>query len=377
MRAPLPEVCNAFKLAEEEKLMRKLTVNGILFSALLLAILAAGCGDSDKNAGVGNPGSPFAAPTVEAPSVLPPNGSSGICPNAVVTAVFSKAMNPATIKTSTFTLTSSGGSVTGSVKYDPTTDTATFTPASPGLALNTTYTATITTGAADTFGNKLAANFTWSFMTATAACNSPVPLLTAGNFKILAGSTVTSTGPTTITGGDLGLSPGTSVTGFPPGTLTSPAVMHVTDPTAAQAQVDLTAAYNFAAGIVLPAPAVLPGDLTGLTLTAGTYKTSSSTGIVGPGSLTLTGNASSVFVFQIGSTLTTGTGTSVVLSGGVLASNVFWQVGTSATLGVNSSFAGTIMALQSITLDTGASLQGRALARNGAVTMDSNVITDP
>jgi len=286
-------------------------------------------------------------------------------------------MNPAAINTSTFTLTSSGGSVTGNVTYDPTTDTATFTPASPGLALNTTYTATITTGAADTFGNKLAANFTWSFMTATAACNSPVPLLTAGNFKILAGSTVTSTGPTTITGGDLGLSPGTSVTGFPPGTLTAPAVMHVTDPTAAQAQVDLTAAYNFAAGIVLPAPAVLPGDLTGLTLTAGTYKTSSSTGIVGPGSVTLTGNASSVFVFQIGSTLTTGTGTSVVLSGGVLASNVFWQVGTSATLGVNSSFAGTIMALQSITLDTGASLQGRALARNGAVTMDSNVITDP
>jgi len=376
MRAPLPEVWNAFKLAEEEKLMRKLTVNGILFSALLLAILAAGCGDSDKNAGVGNPGSPLTAPSVEAPSVLPPNGSSGICPNAVVTAVFSKAMNPATINTSTFTLTSSGGSVTGNVTYDPTTDTATFTPASPGLALNTTYTATITTGAADTFGNKLAANFTWSFMTATAACNSPVPLLTAGNFKILAGSTVTNTGGTTIAGGDLGLSPGTSVTGFPPGTLISPAVMHVTDPTAAQAQLDLTAAYNFAAGIVLPAPAVLPGNLTGLTLTAGTYKTSSSTGIT-TGSVTLTGSASDVFVFQIGSTLTTGTNTSVVLSGGVLASNVFWQVGSSATLGVGSTFKGTIMALTSITLDNGASLQGRALARNGAVTLDTNTITDP
>jgi hypothetical protein len=154
--------------------------------------------------------------------------------------------------------------------------------------------------------------------------------------------------------------------------------MHVADPTAAQAQLDLTAAYNFAAGIVLPAPQVLAGDLTGLTLTAGTYKTSSTTGILTVGGiLTLTGNSSSVFVFQIGSTLTTLASTQVVLSGGVLASNVFWQVGSSATLGTNSSFAGTIMALQSITLTTGASLQGRALARNAAVTMDTNVITDP
>jgi len=152
--------------------------------------------------------------------------------------------------------------------------------------------------------------------------------------------------------------------------------MHVTDPIAAQAQVDLTAAYNFAAGITMPAPAVLPGDLMGLTLTEGTYKTSSST-MISAGTLTLTGNANSVFVFQIGSTLTTLPGTQVVLSGGVLAKNVFWQVGSSATLGVGSSFSGTILALQSITLDTGASLQGRALARNGAVTLDSNVITDP
>ncbi len=356
--------------------MRKLKVIQIGILAFFLAVVFAGCGDPDKNSGT-NPS--FIPPTVL--SVIPPVGSSGICPNAIVTAVFSKAMNPATINTSTFTLTDPSGSVTGVVTFDPTTDTATFTPASPGLALNTTYTATITTGAADTFGNTLAANFTWKFTTSDAACNSPVPLLTAGNFKVLAGSTVTSTTTppgTTITGGDLGLSPGTSVTGFPPGTVTPPGVMHVADATAAQAQVDLTAAYNFAAGIVLPAPQVLAGDLTGLTLTAGTYKTASSTGILTVGGiLTLTGNSSSVFVFQIGSTLTTLASTQVVLSGGVLASNVFWQVGSSATLGTNSSFAGTIMALQSITLDTSASLQGRALARNGAVTLDNNTITDP
>jgi hypothetical protein len=247
--------------------------------------------------------------------------------------------------------------------------------------VNTVYTATITTGSADTFGNNLAANFSWMFTTQAAACAGPpvVPLLTAGNFKVLAGSTVTNTNtPTTVSGGDLGLSPGTSVTGFPPGVLVAPAVMHVADPTAAQAQLDLTAAYNYAAGIVLPAPQVLAGDLTGLTLAEGTYKTSSSTGILTVGGiLTLTGNSSSVFVFQIGSTLTTLSTTQVVLTGGVLPSNVFWQVGSSATLGTNSIFVGNIMALASITLNTGATLQGRALARNGAVTLDDNTIFDP
>lgn len=361
--------------------MRKFKNGQIWILAFFLVAAIAGCGDADKNIG-GNPGGPLTPPTVVSASVLPPDGSSGICPNTVVTAIFNKAMNPATINSTTFTLASSGGSVTGQVTYDSATDTATFTPASPGLAVSTTYTATITTGAADTFGDRLAANFVWSFTTAAAACAGPppVPLLTAGNFKVLAGSTVTSTTTpgTTITGGDLGLSPGTSVTGFPPGVLTPPAVMHVADPTAAQAQVDLTAAYNYAAGIVLPAPQVLPGDLTGLTLAEGTYKTSSSTGILSVGGiLTLTGNSSSVFVFQIGSTLTTLSTTQVVLSGGVLPSNVFWQVGSSATLGTNSIFVGNIMALASITLDTGASLQGRALARNGAVTLDANTIFDP
>jgi len=361
--------------------MRKFKVGQIWILAFFLAAVISGCGDADRAAP--GPGSPLSTPGVVSASVLPPNGSSGICPNTVVTAVFNKAMNPTTINTTTFTLSSSGGSVTGGVMYDPATQTATFTPVAPGLAVSTTYTATITTGAKDQFGNGLAADFTWSFMTAAAACAGPppVPLLTAGNFKVLAGSTVTSTPTppgTTITGGDLGLSPGTSVTGFPPGTVTPPGVMHVADPTAAQAQTDLTAAYNYAAGIVLPAPQVLQGDLTGLVLAEGTYKTASSTGIgtVG-GILTLTGNSSSVFVFQIGSTLTTLSTTQVVLTGGVLPSNVFWQVGSSATLGTNSVFVGTIMAQASITLTTGASLQGRALARTGQVTMDNNTIFDP
>src|SRR6202043_1902435 len=135
---------------------------------------------------------------------------------------------------------------------------ATFTP-SAALALNTTYTATITTGAQDLTGNPLAANYVWSFSTATQACQMAVPLGSAATFEVLAGSTVTNTGPTVITGGDLGLSPGSALTGFPPGTLTPPAVMHVTDPIAAQAELDLTTAYNYAAGV--QGAAVLPGDM--------------------------------------------------------------------------------------------------------------------
>ena len=107
--------------------------------------------------------------------------------------------------------------------------------------------AVITTGARDLLGNALAANFTWTFTTSTVACLAPVPLGSAGTFEVLAGSTVTNTGPTTIAGGDLGLSPGSAVTGFPPGTMIPPAVMHVTDPIAAQAELDLTAAYIYAA----------------------------------------------------------------------------------------------------------------------------------
>ena len=307
------------------------------------------------------------------PTVVSVTPANGACPNALVTATFSEAMNPATINASTFTLAGPGAA--GTVTYDQPSFTATYTPSAP-LALNTSYTATITTGAKDLSGNGLASNNVSTFTTATAACLQPVPLNSAGNFLVLAGSTVTNTGPTILTGGDLGLSPGSSVTGFPPGTLTSPAAMHVTDPTAAQAQLDLTAAYNYAAGV--QGAAVLPGDMSGLTFTPGVYKTSSTVQLsAGNVTLDAQGNANAVFIFQVGSTLTTLGSTQVILAGGAQAKNIFWQVGSSATLGTNSAFRGTILALQSITLDTGASLQGRALARNGAVSLDSNAVTAP
>jgi hypothetical protein len=152
--------------------------------------------------------------------------------------------------------------------------------------------------------------------------------------------------------------------------------MHVTDPIAAQAELDLTTAYNYAAGV--QGAAVLPGDMSGLTFTPGVYKTSSTVQLsTGNVTLDAQGNANAVFIFQIGSTLTTIGSTHVILAGSAQAKNIFWQVGSSATLGTNSSFEGTILALQSITLDTGASLVGRALARNGAVSMDTNAVNAP
>lgn len=313
-----------------------------------------------------------APPPPAVTSVNPPSGSASACPNTAITATFNEAMNPLTINNTTFTVATG---VTGVVTLDGTGRIATFTP-STSLALGTTYTATITTAAQDLSGNALVSNFVWSFTTTAVACQAAVPLGTAASFEALAGSTVTNTGPTIITGGDLGLSPGSAVTGFPPGTLTPPAVMHITDPTAAQAELDLTAAYLYAAA--LPPGAVLPGNLSGLTFTPGLY-TNSSTVMLTAGNVTLDaqGNANAVFIFQIGSTLTTIGSTQVILAGGAQAKNVFWQVASSATLGTNSIFQGTILSLDSITLDTGATLIGRALARNGAVTMDSNTVTAP
>jgi hypothetical protein len=310
-------------------------------------------------------------------SVGPPNGTNGICANTIAVATFGAAMNPATINAASFTLTGPGtASVTGQVTYDAPSRAAIFTPSNP-LALSTAYTATVTTGAQDLFGNPTASAFAWTFTTAATACQTPqVALASAADLEVLAGSTVTNTGPTIITGADLALSPGSAVTGFPPGALTPPAVMHITDPTAAQAQVDLTTAYIYTAG--LPGGAVLPGDMSGLTFTPGLYKTSS-TVMLSAGNVTLDaqGDVNAVFIFQVASTLTTVGSTHVVLAGGAQAKNVFWQTGSSATLGTNSIFKGTIMALQSITLQTGATLEGRVLARNGAVTLDSNPVTAP
>jgi len=199
-----------------------------------------------------------------------------------------------------------------------------------------------------------------------------VSLSGTSTLAILAGSAISSTGATIITG-DLGLSPGSSVGGFPPGILNG--TKHINDGIATQAKLDLTAAYNDAAGRTCTDIVTLSGNIGGLTLTPGLYKSTSSLA-VSSGDLTFDakGNANAVFIIQIASTLTATSGRKVFLSGGALASNIFWQVGSSATFGTTSVFKGTIMAMQSITFNTGASLDGRALARTGAVVMAGNTI---
>jgi len=199
--------------------------------------------------------------------------------------------------------------------------------------------------------------------------SGPINLGTATTFGVLGASTVTNTGTTTITG-DVGVNPGTAITGFPPGIYGG--TLHQTDAVAIQAQADLTTAYNVAASLT-PVTTGL-SDLAGLSLAPGVYS--------GPtlslnGNLTLAGDADSVWVFQAGTTLITGSASSILITGGASSCNVFWQVGSSATLGSGSNFSGTIMADQSITANTTATIEGRLLASNAAVTLDSNVITRP
>src|SRR2546426_506432 len=308
-------------------------------------------------------------PTVS--STVPANGAGAVAINQTINATFSKAMNPLTINTASLRVTGPGGTaVTGTVGYDVTSKIATLTPAST-LAPNAVYTATITTGARDLAGNALAANFVWSFTTAaTPGGQAPVALGAATTFVVLAGSTVTNTGATRVNG-DLGLSPGTAVTGFPPGTVNG--TIHAGVPAAAQAQLALTTAYNDAAGRTVGAITVA-GNLGGQTLTPGLYKSTSPLEI-SSGDLTLDaqGDVNAVFIFQMASTLTTTSARQVILSGGAKAANVFWQVGSSATLGTGSVFKGNILALASITVTTGAVVEGRLLARTAAVTLDSNV----
>jgi hypothetical protein len=207
-----------------------------------------------------------------------------------------------------------------------------------------------------------------------AAAQPPVGLGVATSFVVLAGSTVTNTGPSVLNG-DLGLSPGTAIPGV--NTLPGPATVngheHVTDGVAAQAQLDLTTAYNSAAGRTPETP--VGADLTGQTLGPGVYK-GGALGLSGKVTLNGHNNPAAVFIFKAASTLITSSNSTVALVG-VNPCNVFWQVGSSATLGTHSNFVGTIMALSDISATTGATVQGRLLARNGAVTLDDNVISRP
>ncbi len=249
-------------------------------------------------------------PTVT--STTPLTGATGVSTNVRPTATFSKAMDPASLDPLTFTLAQGATPIGGTVTLDSFTNTATFAPTSP-LVAGLDYTASIATGAMDTAGVPLATSVTWTFTTGACA-QAPITLGVAGTFAVLAGSTVTSTGLTTVTG-DLGVSPLTAVTGFPPGILVG--TQH-TDATSATAIADLTTAYNEAAGRgPVECVTAVAGNLGGMTLVPGLYKSTSSL-IINSGNLTLDaqGDPDAVWVITMATTLETTSGLGVILAGG-------------------------------------------------------------
>ena len=302
----------------------------------------------------------------------PADLAKGVSVNTAIHVAFNEPMDCATLNAATLTLTHGGLPVPGQVTCAG--PNVTLTPTSP-LSGDPTYTATVTTGAKDLAGNALVMDHVWSFQTGQPAGESPVNLGAASPYAILAFNTVTNVNnPGTIVTGNLGISPGAALVGFPPGQVVG--VIHAGDPIAAAAKASLLAAYNDAAGRL--GAAVLAGDLSGLTFAPGLYKNSTSV-MISVGNLTLDaqGDANAVFIFQMGSTLTTSAGTQVILAGGAKATNIYWAVGTSATLGTNSSFKGTLLVASAITMKTGASIEGRLLAQGAAVALDTNAITVP
>ncbi|MCC9166445.1 Ig-like domain-containing protein [Pontibacter harenae] len=335
---------------------------------------------------------PHTTPTVTATD--PASQATGVALTKVITASFSEGMNPSTITATSFTLKTGTTTVAGDISYTGTT--ASFTPVN-NLAANTTYTATITTAAKSTNGVALADNYAWIFTTVANTTTQPgtpamgVDLKTAARFGIFAGVGISNNaGFSEIRNLDVGITPGvrSSVTGFPPAIIVNGAIYASDDiappGTAAmllQAKQDLLEAYLYAEGASSPAPATVAGDQGGKTLAPGIYK-STSTLLIQAGDLTLDakGDPNAVWIFRIASDFTTvgGAGGNIILTGGAQAKNIFWQTGSSATIGDGTSFKGNVLALTSITMNSGAKAVGRMLALNGAVVMtNTNIIEKP
>ena len=337
----------------------------------------------------------FSFTTVQAPDIIAPvinltdpqNNDTGVDVNKVVAVTFSEAMTASTINNTTFTLVQGANPVDGIVAYSGTT--ATFKPAN-ALTAGTSYLATITTGAKDLAGNALAADTVLHFTTGTATSNlAVVDLGTAVNYVILAKTAITNI-PTSAVTGDLGLSPAatSAVTGFPltelTGYATSPQVTGkiyaatMTEPTPTNLTTaigDMETAYSDAAGRTSPDFTEKgTGNIGGLTLTKGLYKWTSTVTL--PTSITISGSANDVWIFQIDGGLTVSPAVNVTLIGGAQAKNIFWQVAGQVTIGTTSQFEGIILSKTGITFQTGASLNGRALAQT-AVILDKNAIVQP
>ncbi|MHA6247589.1 ice-binding family protein [Pontibacter sp. CAU 1760] len=322
----------------------------------------------------------------------PTNLATGIAVNEVISANFSEEMNPTTINAASFTLKRGTITIGGQTSYNGTT--ASFTP-NNSLDANTTYTATVSAAAKSTNNVAIANNFEWTFTTAANGqpVNTPigVDLKSVGRFGIFAGVGISNNaGFSEIRNLDVGITLGvrSSITGFPPAIVMNGALYASDDSAPAgtsamltKAKQDLLEAYLFAEGASSPAPATVAGDQGGKTLAPGIYK-STSTLLIQAGNLTLDaqGDPNAVWIFQIASDFTSvgGAGGNIILTGGAQAKNIFWQTGSSATIGDGTSFKGNVLALTSITMNSGATAKGRMLARNGSVVMtNTNIIEKP
>jgi len=350
-----------------------------------------GCGGDGSASGNGNPPSgtttDIIAPTVSSTS---PSTGTAAAANANVTARFTEAMNGTTITTTSFTLAQGSTAIPGAVSYEG--NVATFNPTA-NLAADTVFTATMSTAAKDMAGNALAASKSWTFTTriATAAGPAAVDLGTAGTFVILAKSGISTVPASTVTG-NIGVSPigATAITGFSlvqdaGGTFSTAAQVvgsayasNYTSPTPSNlttAVGNMETAYTDAAGRSLPDFTELgSGDISGLTLAPGLYKWG--TGILISTDVTLNGGPNDVWIFQIAGGITQAAGTRVVLTGGALPKNIFWQTAGVVAIDTTAHLEGVVLAQTGITLATGATVNGRLLSQT-AVTLDASTVTQP
>lgn len=356
--------------------MKKMKLTNLfphIIIAMLLVIVITGCkkeDDSDNSSMV--------------TSTDPINEATDVERNKLITITFADPMDPTTINANTFTLMLGTTAIPGMVTYSGTT--ATFTPANVLIAA-TNYTVTLTTGVKNLAGNTLTENINWSFTTGGSALSLEVVNLgTSGNYAILAKTAISNIPPSVING-DLGLSPAAAsyITGFAltdaTGYATSLQVIgkiyaaDMVEPTAGNlttAVDNMITAYNNAAG--RPSPDYFElgtGNIGGKTLLPGLYKWTSN--VLVPSDITISGNESDVWIFQIAGNLTLSAAVKINLDGGAQAKNIFWQVAGKATLGTTSHFEGIILSMTDITCQTGASLNGRALAQTQVV-LDNNTI---
>jgi hypothetical protein len=332
-------------------------------------------------------------PTVS--STDPADTATGVVKNTNITATFNEVMDSSTFTSTTFTVKQGVTAVSGAVSYVGTT--ATFNPNSD-LAASTTYTATVTTGVKDLAGNALASNKVWTFTTGTAVAAGPAAVIlgTAANYAVF-GETGVATVPSSAVTGNVGLSPtarigltGWSETSDVTDTystsaqVVAPYKLYAADYVGGTTSSDLStavlnmgAAYTDAAGRTATSAAttnVGSGTLTSLTLTTGVYEWGSAVTI--PTDLTLNGSATDVWIFKVAGTLDMAAAKNVILTGGALAKNVFWQVSGAVSIGANTHFEGIILGQTAITMGNLSSINGRLLAQS-AVNLDATTVTQP